>query len=121
MDLFDTTQLALQRAAQGAALRQQTLAENLANANTPGYRRRDVDFHAELNRALASGGDALASVTFTPEADRTAPLRGDGSNVDVDEESSALAQTGLEYDAITQIMKSRMQILRMVIGGGAGG
>ena len=43
--LFDTTQLALERAIEGAALRHEALADNLANANTPGYQRVDVDFH----------------------------------------------------------------------------
>ncbi|MBJ7332946.1 MAG: flagellar basal body rod protein FlgB [Solirubrobacteraceae bacterium] len=118
MDLFDTTQLALQRAAAGASLRQQTLAENLANANTPGYRRRDVDFHAALEGAMDGGKDAIDKVSFAPEVDRTAAVRGDGSNVDLDRESSALSQTGLEYDALTQIIKSRMSILRAAIGGG---
>ena len=50
--LFDTTQLALERTIQGAALRQTALAGNLANANTPGYQRVDVDFHSALGRAL---------------------------------------------------------------------
>ena len=49
--LFDTTQLALQRAIAGAAQRQEALAANLANANTPGYQRVDVDFHGALAAA----------------------------------------------------------------------
>ena len=55
MDLFDTTQLALERASQGVSLRQRTVAENLANANTPGYRRRDVEFHDALDSAMSGG------------------------------------------------------------------
>ena len=43
--LFDTTQLALERAIEGAGKRHEALAANLANANTPGYQRVDVDFH----------------------------------------------------------------------------
>lgn len=117
MDLFDTTQLALQRASQGVSLRQQTIAENLANANTAGYRRRDVQFQGALNDAMAEGKSALQSLTFSPEMDETAPLRGDGSNVDIDKEQSTMAQVGLEYDALIQIMKTRMQIMRTVITG----
>lgn len=117
MDLFDTTQLALQRASQGVSLRQQTIAENLANANTAGYRRRDVQFQGALNDAMAGGKSALEAVTFSPEMDRTAPLRGDGSNVDIDKEQSTMAQVGLEYDALVAIMKTRMQIMRTAITG----
>lgn len=120
MDLFDTTQLALQRAAQGVSLRQQTIAENLANANTPGYRRRDVEFHAALGDALANGKQALSELTFDPEVDETAPLRGDGSNVDLDKEQSTMAQVGLEYDALVQVMRARIAITKMAIGGGGG-
>lgn len=118
MDLFDTTQLALERAAQGVALRQRTIAENVANANTPGYRRRDVHFYDTLRSALSEGKQALTSVTFTPDVDQTAPLRGDGSNIDIDKEQSTMAQVALEYDALIQVMKVRMQILRMTIGPG---
>ena len=118
MDLFDTTQLALKRATQAVGLRQQTIAENLANANTPGYRRRDVSFNAALGDALAQGKDAVEAVRFSPEEDPTAPLRGDGSNVDIDKEQSAMAQVALEYDALITVAKTRGQILRMAIGGG---
>jgi len=44
--LFDTTQAALEATIAGASQRQQALASNLANANTPGYQRVDVDFHS---------------------------------------------------------------------------
>lgn len=118
MDLFDTTQLALERATQAVGLRQRTIAENLANANTAGYRRRDVQFHDELKTALSNGKESLESLSFSPDVDKTAPLRGDGSNVDIDKEQSSMAQVGLEYDALIQIMKARMQIVRMTIGGG---
>ncbi len=50
--LFDTTQLALERAIEGAGKRHEALAANLANANTPGYQRVDVDFHGALASAM---------------------------------------------------------------------
>ena len=53
--LFDTTQLALERAISGASQRHAALAANLANVTTPGYQRVDVDFHSALQGALASG------------------------------------------------------------------
>lgn len=117
MDLFDTTQLALERASQGVSLRQRTIAENMANANTPGYRRRDVEFHDALGSAMSGGKSSLKSVQFSPDVDRTAPLRGDGSNVDIDKEQSSMAQVALEYDALVQIMKVRVQIMRSAITG----
>ena len=70
--LFDTTQLALERAISGAAQRHQALAANLANVNTPGYQRVDVDFQGALRGALASGQDARAALehtAFSPQRD----------------------------------------------------
>src|SRR4051794_37870740 len=49
MELFDTTQIGLERALSGASLRQQAIAQNIANVNTPGYRRQDVDFQSALH------------------------------------------------------------------------
>ena len=48
MPLFDNTQLALSRAISGAAMRQEVLANNLANAETPGFHRSDVDFQSAI-------------------------------------------------------------------------
>lgn len=115
MQLFDTTEVALERAMAGSALRQSALADNLANVNTPGYQRKDVDFHAALRDALDSGEDP-GEVTFSVEADRSAVMRADGSTVDLDTEASALAQNGLEYEALTSVLKTRMDILRSAMG-----
>jgi len=56
--LFDTTQLALQRAISGASVRQQALSANLANADTPGYVARDIDFAAALRQSAPGGPSA---------------------------------------------------------------
>lgn len=99
----------------GAGLRQATLAENLANANTPGYRRRDVDFHGELRAALQDGRD----VTGAAFAARTQPggaMRADGNSVDIDVESAQLAQNALDYDALVSVHGARTDIMRTAMG-----
>lgn len=112
MDLIDTTQLALHRAISGTSLRQTTLANNLANANTPGYQRQDVDFHSALKSAIAGGSSAVKNVRASASADPTAPLRFDGSSVDVDKENAAMAENGLEHEALVAVSKARVQILK---------
>src|SRR6266545_8068801 len=82
MEIYDTTQLSLEKAIEGASARQQAIAENLANVDTPGYQRVDVDFHQTLRDAMAADGKALAGAAFTPERDATAAVRPDGSSVD---------------------------------------
>ena len=57
MELFDTTQIGLERALSGSALRQQAIAQNIANVNTPGYRRQDVDFAVGAARGVGRGPD----------------------------------------------------------------
>ena len=115
MQLFDNTELGLQRAIEGAGLRQQVLAQNIANANTPGYRRKDVDFHDALRTAMGEGGPALKDVGFSVQTDQSA-TRADGNGVDIDVESANLAENGLEYQALVQVARGRLDILDSAIG-----
>ena len=116
MPLFDITHVALERALTGASLRQKAITENLANANTPGYRRQDVDFQGALQRALGAGRESVERVGFATEIDASAPVRADGGSVDVDRETTLLAQNGLAYEAIASVIKSHSSILRTAIG-----
>jgi flagellar basal-body rod protein FlgB len=116
MDLFDTTQAALSRAMSGTSARQAALAENLANANTPNYQRRDVDFQGALKAAMAGGKSAIERTSLSTVVDQSAPLRVDGSNVDVEKEGASLARAGLEHDALVSVAATRNQILRAAMG-----
>jgi flagellar basal-body rod protein FlgB len=129
MDIIDPTQRLLEAAMRGSSARQTALAQNLANANTPNYRRVDVDFHSALRDAwgqaqTAAGqdagtpddpGGALQNVTFATKQDDSV-TRVDGSGVDVDVETSALASNGLEYEALAAVAKTRNAIIQTAIG-----
>jgi flagellar basal-body rod protein FlgB len=115
VDLFDTTQIALERAIQGASTRQTALANNIANANTPGYRRRDVDFHSALRGAMRDGKTGLESLTFSPQVDAGGQVRADGNGVDIDTEASYLAQAGLEYQGLVTVARGRIDIIQAAI------
>lgn len=121
MDLFDSTQLLLEGAMRGSAARQAALSTNLANVNTPGYQRVDVDFHSVLQEAYAEGGREDAElvahdVDFAPEVDGAATMRLDGGTVDLDVEAAQLAQNGLEYQALVSAAHARIGILQSAIG-----
>ena len=116
MTLFDSTSLVLQKAMSGAAMRQSVLSSNLANANTPGYVRKDVDFHSTLNEALGAGDSGLADVSFTPQTDAAAAVRQDGNTVDVDREAAELAANGLEYQALVSVAQGRISIIQSALG-----
>ena len=116
MELFDTVHVALERAIQGAGLRHEALASNLANVNTPGYRRQDVDFASALQAAMPAGRDAVAATPIAAAVDSTAPMRPDGNSVDIDSEAANLAQNALEYEALTQVLRVRGDIFEIAIG-----
>jgi flagellar basal-body rod protein FlgB len=120
MSLFDLTQLGLERAIQGSAMRQDAIAGNIANANTPGYRRKDVDFHDALRAAFAQGGDqasqGLDNVSFTTQTDSSAVMQADGNGVDIDVENAALAKNGLEYESLVSVARTRIDILKSAMG-----
>jgi flagellar basal-body rod protein FlgB len=120
MSLFDVTQLGLERAIQGSAMRQDALAGNIANANTPGYRRKDVDFHSALRAAFSQGPDqttqALQNASFTTQSDSSAVMQADGNGVDIDVENADLAKNGLEYEALVTVARARLDILKAAMG-----
>jgi flagellar basal-body rod protein FlgB len=120
--LFDTTQLALERAIEGAGKRHEALAANLANANTPGYKRLEVEFHSALASAMSRGDEsknALERLSFSPTQDKSAGVtRADGSTVDVDSESAMLAENALEQQAAVSVAHTRINILKAAMGVG---
>lgn len=121
MNLFDTTQLGLERAIAGAGMRQATLAGNIANANTPGYQRKDVDFKTTLRAAMESEqpSAAIDELSFEAETDTTrGAMRFDGNGVDIDVESSTMASNALEYEALVAVSRGRTDVLRSAMGVG---
>jgi flagellar basal-body rod protein FlgB len=127
---------ALGRALDAASLRQETIAGNLANVNTPGYRRKDVAaFAAELGdqagrrlalrqtraRHLNTDGTAGGGVPGTPPVvvtdGRNGGMRLDGNNVDPDAEAARLAEAEITYTALTRALSEQFAALRVAING----
>jgi flagellar basal-body rod protein FlgB len=115
MSIIDSTQLVLEAAMRGASMRQTLLSDNIANADTPGYHRQDVNFQATLRGALGGGEEALAQIQFQPEvqSQATGP---EGNGVSIDAESTQLAKNGLEYQSLTEVLGAHDAILRAAIG-----
>jgi flagellar basal-body rod protein FlgB len=114
MELVDSTQQLLEAAMRGAWTRQTALTNNVANAETPGYRREDVNFETALQRAVGSG-EAVGQMQFQAESAPAAPGP-NGEAVSVDQEASRLAENGLDYQALTQVVGARNGIMRSAIG-----
>jgi flagellar basal-body rod protein FlgB len=114
MALVDSTQQLLEAAMRGSWQRQTALTSNIANADTPGYRPQDVNFESALQSAM-SVGQAPEEVQFQTET-KAIEAGPNGAGVSVDQESAKLAENGLDYQAITQVMAARNTIMRSAIG-----
>jgi flagellar basal-body rod protein FlgB len=119
MELFDVTERALEVALHGTELRQQVIANNLANVNTPNFKRSDVEFQQQLAEALQFDGSpsAVAAVTPTVQTDNVTAMRVDGNNVDVDRESTYLAETQLQYSALMAVVTKNLTTMSSIITG----
>ncbi len=122
--IFDNTSLLLEKAASGASRRQDMIAGNLANVNTPGYIRRDISFKDQLASAIKNNGAespaervSIARTVAQTYMDNSMPLRLDGNNVDVDMEMASLAENQIEYNAYTRLLTDKISIMRSVIKG----
>jgi flagellar basal-body rod protein FlgB len=115
MAIVDPTQQLLEAAMRGSWQRETALTNNIANADTPGYAPREVNFESELQSAI-SGGRSPTEVQFQTET-LPADAGPNGATVSVDEESAKLAENGLDYQALTQVLSARNSIMRAAIGG----
>ena len=97
--------------------REQTIASNMANVDTPGYHTKDVNFKQALSMANFEGGGP--ELTPTVSTVRGLLERPDGNNVDLDRESLLLAQTQLQYQMGVQLVKSNFHQLLSAINGGS--
>jgi len=114
MALVDSTQQVLEAAMRGSWMRQTALTNNLANAETPGFKRQEVNFESTLQSAI-DGGQPIDQLEFQAE---TVPIESgpNGGAVSVDQESARLAENGLDYQALTEVVGARNTIMRSAIG-----
>jgi flagellar basal-body rod protein FlgB len=97
--VFDSVTInALSSAMDGLALRQRTIAQNIANVNTPNYHAKIVSFENSLAQSVAEGnGTAYASTTVSE-----APTQQNGNNVSLDSETLNNVETVLRYQFATR-------------------
>jgi flagellar basal-body rod protein FlgB len=96
--------------------RQQLVASNIANVDTPGYQTKDINFQTAMQQAMNQGNDLhLEPASLTVDG---LPERPDGNNVNVDRESMLLAQTQLQYQMGVQLIKDEFHRLLTAIKDG---
>jgi len=131
---FMKTQGLLQRAMSASVIRQEVIADNIANVDTPHFKRRDVAFESELNRVLVPPrtGALQASLTHsrhipfhrprdyhevTPIVylDYTTTYRNDGNNVDIEKEMVDARENTLRYMAMSRRVSDNFSLLASVM------
>lgn len=108
----------LARLMDASATRQRVIGANIANVNTPGYRRQDVDFEAQLAQLLEAGKhDKVKDIQPEITTPAGGPSREDGNNVDIDKEMGALSKNSVLFETYTQILTSKVGMMRSAISG----
>ena len=112
--MTDVVSSILHSALDGLSLRQRTIADNVANIETPRFLAGKVEFESSL-RAAAAEGRAVSDAPTTARS--LQPTRLNGNNVNLDEETLAAMETGLRYELTVQAITNRFNGLRTAIGG----
>lgn len=116
----------LDKAADASWTRENLLANNIANVDTPGYKRQDLEFEELLKNELGRSQyisldkkvrnanlNQLEPDVFTDYAGYSYRL--DGNNVDIDVEEVELASEQIKYQALTTSISSEFERMRTVI------
>ncbi len=90
------------------------LAGNLANVNTPGYKRRDTDFAIELDQRTGGPQGMERMQQMRSSIDSTS-IRIDGSSVDMEKEVMAMAETEMRFQILSEITSRHFSGLKNVI------
>ena len=88
--------------------RQKLVASNIANADTPGYKTKDMDFQFEFMSLVKGGAPNVNEVSGLP-------TKNDGNNVSMDREARLLAENAIRFNLAANLMKSQLTMVREAI------
>ena len=118
---------AVEMALDARMARQQAIASNIANVNTPGFKRVDLtdNFQDQFQNAMAdiqSGKDPkFRPIPEVGASSNHGPIKKDGNNVSMEQEIVELSKNRLEYEFAAQVMASRFSSLKRAISTNGGG
>lgn len=110
--LFPSHLTDLQQGLDLASKRQGLLMENLANANVPGYKRRDMDFNVTLQDEM---GKRFGFSGTNADGTEEGSVRVDGSSIDPEAEAMGVAQTELRFQTISDLTEGYFAGLKSAI------
>jgi flagellar basal-body rod protein FlgB len=109
-DIVDVLQFAID----GVSTSQNTIANNLANAETPGFTASETTFQSSLDQALSASGPATAKVTTTPS---TAAPASNGNNVSTSDELLAAEKATLQFQTVSESLNAQFRLIAGASGG----
>ena len=126
----------LEKSLDASLIRQQVISDNIANVDTPGFKRTDVTFEAQMQRALDSENEPRFPVALTNKGhidffkpmnyrdvraklviEQFTNFRNDKNNVDIEKEISDAVKNSLKYKAMTQRLNGSFRALELAIQG----
>lgn len=133
-DLFDKTTRALGASINLRQTRNNVISSNIANAETPGYQAKKLDFENALSRALdfedagnlkgmneghfPTGPGAISRVKADIYENPDADVNNDGNTVNLEREMTELADNSIMYKAAIQLINKKMAALKYAAGDG---
>lgn len=131
MDVTDKTLQAMTTALNFREMRQKLISSNIANANTPGFKAKKIDFEEALARALDVDGQMQMNANdgrhfnvgnggfnnLEPEIydNPNGVVSENGNTVDVEAEMAVMAENKLMYDSLVQLINKKMGIMKYAI------
>jgi flagellar basal-body rod protein FlgB len=117
----DTYQLA-RKLLDATSLRQEAIASNIANVETPGYRRLDIapDFATELRARVTTGARPETLSTLQPhltEDQHARSVRPDGNSVEIERELLEMNRNSVDYEYLSDLVSYNIKQLRTAITG----
>lgn len=132
IDRISNKTLILEKALDAAWMRNETISNNIANVNTPGYKKSYVKFEELMSdaadkfqisgikkdeRFIPIGNDTKATVSPEIVQEDSTSMRRDGNNVNIDVEMAELAKNSIKYNALIAQMSKEFSKIKMVISG----
>jgi len=122
MNIFDKNIQVLEKSLDLYLVRHSVISDNIANAETPMFKARRVDFEQELQRASEQTevgiGRNIASITPVIYEDPNSEVGSDLNSVDMDREMAEMTKNDLKYSAATQAISKKFALLKYAIGEG---
>ena len=132
MKVMDSTMKALAASLNLRQMRQEVISSNIANAETPDYKAKRLDFEEALQKAIDIdrtqtlktsdpqhyniGGGGFENLAPELKVDANGEVSEDGNTVNRDDEMARMAENKIMYDATVQLMNKKLGMMKYIIG-----